>query len=136
MRPILLFSTVALLSSSMAEAAPVSASDGIYTDAQAARGKDAYMKECSVCHGNDLQGINESPDLNSKIFLSHWQDDRSLGDLYNFISTQMPAGSPGSLPTKAYADVLSFILQKNGFKSGATELPTDQSTLDAIKIPK
>jgi hypothetical protein len=48
----------------------------------------------------------------------------------------MPQGKPGSLTPDQYVDVIAFILDANGFKSGATELkPGDALKTDMISGP-
>ena len=43
-------------------AADTAATDGLYTEAQAARGRAIYAKRCALCHGDQLQG-NPAPPL-------------------------------------------------------------------------
>ena len=35
--------------------------DGVFTDAQAARGQAIYQKQCASCHGDALQGVQGPP---------------------------------------------------------------------------
>ena len=46
--------------------APSTVWDKVYTDSQAARGKDAYMTECSACHSEDLGGSGYAPGRNGE----------------------------------------------------------------------
>ena len=41
---------------------------------------------------------------------------------------------PGSLSPDQYADVLAFMLEKNKFPAGKTELPADLDGLKTIRI--
>src|SRR2546423_1377917 len=46
--------------------------DGVYTDAQAARGQAQYRQECASCHGDRLEGGGEiapAPELAGDIFM-------------------------------------------------------------------
>ena len=69
--------------------------DGIFTDAQAARGQAVYQKQCASCHGDKLQGL-QGPPLVADAFLSHWQT-HPLWELASKIRNTMPAGATGTL---------------------------------------
>lgn len=98
--------------------------DGVYSDAQAQRGRQQYLQHCSVCHSASLQGNNESPPLVGQ-FMPDWRGS-PLSDLYDFIGTTMPLDRPGSLNASAYADIVAYLLQANGFPGGQKELlPAD-----------
>jgi cytochrome c5 len=58
------------------EPAPRSASDGIYTEAQAARGGEFYVDHCTSCHGDALVGQTASP-LTGDEFMSRWSGKTS-----------------------------------------------------------
>jgi mono/diheme cytochrome c family protein len=97
--------------------------DGVYTDAQATRGQAAYGMNCAGCHGEDLYGRAMGP-LRGDTFLDRWRED-SLNVLFAHIRTRMPADAAGSLTEEAYLDILAYILQVNGFPSGAKELTAE-----------
>jgi mono/diheme cytochrome c family protein len=103
--------------------------DGIYTAAQAERGRSAYMQSCASCHADDLRGRSTAPSLIEESFLFLWSD-MSVGDLFERTRMLMPSDRPGTLAAATYADIIAFIAQKNGFPAGSTELGTD---LDALK---
>src|SRR5262245_37396507 len=96
--------------------------DGVYTSAQAARGGDIYKSYCVDCHSVEVSGFNRR--LIGKGFMDNWRED-SLVSLFDKIKTSMPSDAPSTLSLQQYVDVLSFILQKNGFPEGQTELRTD-----------
>jgi len=107
--------------------------EGVYTKAQAERGKARYFTSCAVCHGPQLQGDSDSPELAGNSFMKRW-GEQSLGTLFAFTSTQMPIGRPGSLGVQGYADVIAHILATNGFPDGQRELPPNGQVLDQIII--
>jgi len=107
--------------------------EGVYTKEQAARGKTRYFASCAVCHGPQLQGDSDSPELAGKSFMKRW-GDQSIGTLFAFASSQMPVGRPGSLGVQGYADVIAHILATNGFPDGQRELPSNGQALDRIII--
>src|ERR1700745_2061023 len=101
-----------------AQAQTASVWDGVYTDAQAARGEAGFGAHCANCHGANLGGTGEAPALAGPQFLSDF-DGLTLGDLFDRIRTTMPQDNPGSLMRDQYADILAFILKANALPSGA-----------------
>jgi quinoprotein glucose dehydrogenase len=122
-------------SSSAAENTTTSVWEGVYTKEQAARGKARYFTSCAVCHGPQLQGDSDSPELAGVSFMKRW-GDQSVGTLFTFASSQMPIGRPGSLGVQGYADVIAHILATNGFPDGQRELPANGQVLDHIIIER
>src|SRR5437870_641167 len=74
--------------------------DGVYTQAQANRGKAAYAERCASCHGAGLGGGEEAPALTGDKFLAKWRN-RSVDELLESIRTTMPPGQPGTLGRSA-----------------------------------
>ena len=107
--------------------------DGVYTEAQAERGRAAYVQSCASCHADDLRGRSTAPSLVEESFAFLW-DDMSLGDLFERTRTRMPSDRPGSLTGQTYADILAFVAQKNGYPAGAKELGDDLAVLKGIRI--
>lgn len=110
---------------------------GVYTSAQAARGKTVYEAYCTRCHGIDMvggrQGGAGGPALVGDNFWLDWERS-SLGSLYSKISKTMPNDSPGSLRSDDYADLLAYILSGNTFPAGTADIPADGSGLDVVRI--
>jgi len=98
--------------------------DGVYTDAQAARGTLAFGHSCSGCHALVAQG--KAPLVGDAFWKSFAQ--RTVGDLLEFVSTYMPNGSPGSLTEPTYRDIVALMLKSNGFPAGNTELAGNAAT--------
>ena len=107
--------------------------DGIYTDAQAARGSAGFGAHCASCHGTTLDGTGEAPALTGAQFLSDF-NGLTVGALYDRIRTSMPQDNPGSLTRDQYADILAFVLQSNAMPSGAKELDRRSEYLKAISF--
>jgi len=106
--------------------------DGVYTAAQAERGKALYAQNCMRCHGPNLEGttgevtpgIAGGVSLSGDHFKQNWYSS-SVNDIYNKISRTMPAQPPsltGKLPRDQVLALISFILASNGFPAGAAEL--------------
>src|SRR5471032_561528 len=107
--------------------------DGVYTEAQATRGRGLYSTECASCHGPELSGGEMAPPLVGGEFNSGW-DGLTVGDLFERIRISMPQNAPGSLSGQQNADILSFVLSANKFPAGATELPKEAGILKQIKF--
>src|SRR5207244_2285920 len=86
--------------------------DGVYTGAQAKRGRDAYEYSCATCHRPELDGdpSRDIPALYGDDFVGEWSK-RSLKDLFDFISKSMPKDSAGSLRAETYVDLVAYLLQ-------------------------
>jgi mono/diheme cytochrome c family protein len=107
--------------------------DGVYTEAQAERGKAQYVEHCASCHSENLQGGDEAPGLASEAFLAPWID-LSVGDLYERIRISMPQDRPGLLSRAAYADILAYMFKANRFPAGEAELASETAALKQIGI--
>ena len=95
---------------------------GVFTEAQAKRGNDAYQASCSGCHGSDLRATNgEAVDLTYAAIRAKWTG-KTLQDRFETIRDTMPLGNANTLGDKTYMDILAFILQFNDFPPGNQEL--------------
>src|SRR6476660_5924270 len=102
--------------------------DGVYTDAQAMRGEEAYMANCARCHEGECP---EGPPLSMMIFTERWREE-NLSFLFGFMKTRMPAKAEGSLEENVYLDILTYILKKNEYPAGKAELTL--ASLDKVKF--
>jgi S-disulfanyl-L-cysteine oxidoreductase SoxD len=109
--------------------------DGVYTTAQAERGKTAFETSCINCHNRDLAGSVRGPALRGDKFLLNWQDG-SVNNLFSKIRFSMPATYPDSVTDEVKLDIVAYLLQANGFPAGSGELKTDADRLEAIQIVK
>lgn len=92
--------------------------DGVYSDAQAARGMQPFEQHCATCHSVTPEG-NRS--LVGKAFMDGFTQ-KSAADLLGYVATSMPNGRGGSLPQATYNDIVAYMLKANGFPSTTTEL--------------
>jgi len=106
---------------------------GVYTAAQAQRGKELYATGCVSCHGGDLDGVDEAPALSGGAFRSNW-NGATLGDLYDRIHKSMPPEAPERFSAQEGADILAFILNCSKMPAGETELPTETERLKMIRF--
>lgn len=110
-----------------------SVKDGVYTEVQAQRGETAYRAHCVECHGEELRGAHMTPSMVGIGFAFRWRG-RDLYDFYEGMRTTMPQSAPGGLSTDVYADLVAFILARNGYPAGDRELPTRADAMRGIVI--
>jgi len=109
---------VAIMAS--AGAALAGAPPALYTTAQATAGAPVYAQNCAMCHGADLKGV-AGPALVGPGFPAAGTA-ATIGSVFTVLAEQMPAGQPGSLTHAQYADLMAYVLSKNGYPAGATAL--------------
>ena len=97
--------------------------DGVYTDAQAARGKNQYEVSCSSCH-------RAGPPKDDK-FMRDWSGS-DVNSLFGQIKELMPADAPSSLSDSTYLDLVAYMLQVNAFPAGRDELNAE--AIKSIRI--
>ena len=111
-----------------------SAWDGVYSKAQADKGRALYGQYCGSCHYDNLDGDTHSPGLRGDDFLQQW----STGDLrrlYSRIISTMPEDDPGTLGEAQVLDVLAYILQANAVPAGEREL-RQAGDLDGVTLAR
>lgn len=125
---------MALASSSLPAQEPSrSVRDGVYTEAQAHRGAEAFAQYCASCHGVSLGGTGEAPSLVGGQFISEF-DGLTVADLFDRIRKTMPLNDPGGLRRAQYADILAFVLKSNGFPTGQNQLDYRSEYLSDIRF--
>jgi mono/diheme cytochrome c family protein len=103
----------------------VTTKSGVYTAAQATRGRDVYAGNCKSCH---------TPESHTGATFNATWNKRSLSELYTYIRDRMPKNEPGSLSAEEYADVLAYVLKLNRMPAGQRELPADSAAIKRIRI--
>lgn len=105
--------------------APKGAMSGVYTAAQAERGRELYANICQGCHNIASQ--------TGETFAKRWRGVL-LSEMFRLMTEQMPKDDPGSLIPQERADVMAYMLKLNEFPVGTSELPTDPELLKKIVI--
>ncbi len=104
-----------------------SASSGVYTAAQALRGRDLYALKCRSCH---------TPASHTGLIFDTWWGGKLVADLFEYVQERMPKNEPGSLTPEECADVIAYVFRMNAMATGAEELSTDVAALRKIRIEK
>nr|WP_321984719.1 c-type cytochrome [uncultured Lichenicoccus sp.] len=129
--PIVLVSAEAAMMPPAAGGGSGDAAPALYTADQATAGKQKFADNCSQCHGDNLEGM-AGPALKGDLFASA-KANFQVGDIFNIVVKNMPSTQPGSLSHDDYTQIMSFILQQNGFPAGSSPLVFD--TALASRIP-
>jgi len=121
-----------MIASADAQQTSKTTAQGVFTEAQAARGQKAYMDSCARCHAEDLLGAS-GPALVGDFYTNRFVG-ANVQDMLKTIQRSMPQEAPDSLGTATYVDIVSFILKSNGSPAGSVELPQDATTLQQITV--
>lgn len=97
--------------------------DGVYTDAQAERGKTVYEQHCQACH---VPAFFEAK-------FQVW-NNQPLIALYDTVSFSMPESNPGGLALQEYTDVMAYIFSMLGYPAGDAELSHTDGSMEEIVI--
>jgi mono/diheme cytochrome c family protein len=107
-----------------------------FAQEQADRGEKKFEDQCVECHGDDLKGgLNGGPPLRGLAFEAKYFEGAPASALFGFMSSAMPPQSPGRFSPDTYADLMSYVLEKNGVQPGAP-LPSDLDALDHLTMEK
>jgi len=115
--------------------------DGVFTQAQAMRGAAVYPVACGKCHGYQLDGAPDDPDMFStppiggSKFLRDW-DARSLAELFEYTRATMPVNNPGFPSAQEFADILAYMLYRSDVPAGTEEILPDPRMLADIVIAR
>ena len=112
------------------DSAPIWA--GVYTTAQAERGRAVVQTHCSECHHEDLSG-GEGPALSGPTFMLKWET-HSVERLFHKIRDTMPSRGSDDVTEREKLDTVAYILQQNGFPAGSAELSDAAGVLGSLRI--
>jgi len=101
--------------------------DGIFTMAQADRGKGLFTSLCERCHS-----VQE---FAGKSFDSIWAGVPAAA-LYARIANTMPLDQPGSLGIPQVTALMAHIFNENGMPAGDTPLEGDVDWLMTVSLAR
>jgi cytochrome c5 len=108
---------------------------GIYTEAQAERGKETFTSTCLRCHGADLKGVT-APALTGDRFFESWGGEPIDRLFVKIRDTMPPTFSTSAIDDKTKLEIVTYILQANGFPSGTSELAVGADVMATALILK
>ena len=145
-RTVAVAGSILCLSLSMAAAQSGSApqrtvADGVFTAAQAERGRLAYEGgTCVRCHLDTLEGReqggggNGGAPLKGLRFVQDFGESK-LSTLVNKMRVDKPNEDPGTLSERAALDIAAYILLKNDYPAGTAELTSESAAATWIPGP-
>jgi mono/diheme cytochrome c family protein len=93
-----------------------------FTSSQASSGAKQFAQSCAQCHGTHLEG-GVGPALTGPNFETLSKKvGAKVGDVFTYMTTNMPMNDPASLSHDQYVSIMSYILSKNGYKPGKAAL--------------
>jgi mono/diheme cytochrome c family protein len=107
-----------------------------FTKAQMTAGATLFAQSCATCHGDNLEG-GAGPALTGPPFKTlSTKVKANVGDVFTYMTSNMPLNAPASLTHDQYVNVLAFILSKNGYRSGSTKLTFGEAKASKAAIIK
>lgn len=104
----------------------------LYTRAQAATGAKLFAAQCATCHGEHLEG-GVGPALTGPNLVRLAKKTKlAVGDVFSFLSLQMPLNAPASLTHSQYVAIMAHILAVNGYPAGSAPLTYDGATKSTV----
>jgi S-disulfanyl-L-cysteine oxidoreductase SoxD len=105
---------------------------GVFSEAQAARGKEVFTANCVRCHAQDLAGVT-APALKGDRFFQTFGSE-PLDRLFLKVRDTMPPTYGDTVTDQNKLDAVTYILQYNGFPSGPSELRMASEDLATAQI--
>lgn len=115
--------TILLIASGAAVTASHAGAQLAFSD-QTDRGRTLYVNACAKCHGQQGQG-DQGPRLIGTV--TGLPEYKTAQGLFDFVSSQMPNDTPGSLKVEEYWDILAYILDANKLLPPNTTLAPDNA---------
>lgn len=94
----------------------------LYSTAQVTSGGKLYAAKCGLCHGASLEGGAGPPLAGPNMTTLGTKTHLTVGDMFGYITSNMPMNAPASLTHDQYVAVLAYILNKNGYPAGSKPL--------------
>lgn len=113
--------------------AATGASSISFTSSQKSHGEKQFAQSCAACHGDHLEG-GAGPALTGPTFETLSKKvGANVGDIFTYMTTNMPLNEPASLTHDQYVNIMAFILSQNGYKPGGKALSF--ATAEKSKAP-
>lgn len=106
--------------------------DVSYTLEQASAGQQVYEARCATCHGFNLEGFELAPSLSGNLFSRRFGDGSADNLARNVM--RMPPNEAG-LAEDEIAEVLAYLLSRNGVEAGSSLVSSDLNVLATYQIP-
>jgi len=107
--------------------------NGVFSAEQAERGKGQFETNCGSCHGSKANSDRSGPALWGDRFMKAWEFN-GLNQLVSKVFDTMPQGYPSNVQESVKLDIISYLLQENGFPAGSAPLSADLDQLREVQI--
>jgi polar amino acid transport system substrate-binding protein len=104
-----------------------------FNKAQVAHGKTLYSSACAKCHGPVLEGVT-APALRGPAFAPAANSHLTIGGVFGYMATNMPADRPGKMRDQDYADIMAFLLYSNGYGASPNKLTADAARASSTPL--
>lgn len=108
---------------------------GVYSTAQADRGKAEYQRTCIRCHAANLDGVQDANllgdfaprfSIRGTDFMERWRED-TAASLFTFIKTGMPPRTEPKAQIPEFSDetvldLVAYLFQVNGFPASKSDM--------------
>ena len=129
------FAALLITSPALGAQAARTVQDGVFSDAQAARGQALYAQRCAGCHGPALAGAS-GPALTGDLFTNKFRME-PLSALFIQVRYAMPPGAADTAMLKddESADLVAHMLKNNGFPAGKTDFAAADAVNSQVAWP-
>ncbi len=101
----------------------VNAGNGVsLSAAQVSSGSKAFAQNCASCHGAALEGGAGPPLSGANFKTLSSKVHATVGDIFSYMTSNMPMNAPASLTHDQYVAIMAFILSKNGYQPSSSAL--------------
>lgn len=105
----------------------------MFDSGQVAHGRTLYATSCAKCHGDKLEG-DVAPALSGPAFAPASNAHITVGGIYQYMASNMPADHPGQLKDQDYADLMAWLLYSNGYDAGKTHLTSSVASASTTPL--
>lgn len=104
---------------------------------QVIQGADLFLQRCASCHGETAEGTDDGPGILFQGTFDLGDADSgnfefvTAADLFEWISTMMPADDPGALSSSDYYRITAFLVSSAGI---VLEEPLTADNADSLKL--
>lgn len=106
------------------EAVSRSVQQGVYSKAQASRGRKHFQELCRSCH--------ETKEFRGD-YMDAWSG-RTAFDLFDLLQSTMPEEAPGVAGPEVYTDILAYMFRLGELPAGEEELESNEEALKRVLI--
>jgi mono/diheme cytochrome c family protein len=97
--------------------------DGVFSKAQADRGRSVFVNVCANCHTRSQ--------FNDGTWRRKWEG-RTVYDVFESVRSTMPNDNPSGLSDQEYVEIIAYLLSQNGYPAGSQD--ASEATFRKAKV--